>query len=729
MKQISKLISRPWFRGSLRSKIITWSFVPTAIILVAVALVSLYTYERVTEHLVLERDRELTRLSAKLLATELTAYTDPWAEQYLAIFEGVIVFDADGNIVFSEPMMKTPSWFKKLPLQYMSDSDAPVFSDVVIDRLHDEEIIVVVMPIASQGTDSTGGIAGFFHLDADRRRTDNAFYQSIEKLRRAESNCIYLVDGSGRVIYHSNTEYVGQDFSDQTVVGLLVDHLAGAYRTQNLEGEDIVASFAPVPGTSWGLVTEEGWATLTQSSQRYKHLLFALLALGIVLPTVIVTVGVRRITQPITQVIRAAQEIAGGRFGRRITAPTGDELEELARQFNRMASQLEESYANLEQKVADRTKELATLNTIAAQASHSLDLKEILNSALDQVLEAVELDSGQAFYLEEETQTLITIAHRGLSPEFIEHTARLPLDSSLAREAAEKGHPVVRNLVDSPGSEMRTDGRFPSEKNEGLHLVISVPLIAQGRMVGAINLGSRTSRTLTPEELPLLASIGQQIGVAVDNAQLYEQAQQLAVMKERSRLSRDLHDSVTQSLYGVTLYAEAAARQLILGDTDAVADHLCELRNTAQESLREMRLLIFELRSPTLKSEGLAAALQMRLEAVEEKVGLETSFTKEGDGRLSPEIEEGLYRIAQEALNNALKHAHANRVWVHLHHNHQMVTLSIIDDGVGFEPASEEQKGGFGLRSMAERAARLGGELTVQSRPNRGTCIKVEVCQ
>jgi signal transduction histidine kinase len=266
-------------------------------------------------------------------------------------------------------------------------------------------------------------------------------------------------------------------------------------------------------------------------------------------------------------------------------------------------------------------------------------------------------------------------------------------------------------------------------ETEGLQLVISIPLIAQGRMVGAINLGSRDARLITPEALALLASIGQQIGVAVDNARLYEQAQELAVIKERNRLSRDLHDSVTQSLYGVTLYAEAAARQLILGDKDAVADHLCELRRTAQESLREMRLLIFELRLPTLKSEGLAAALQMRLEAVEEKVGLETSLTAEGDGRLAPEIEEGLYRIAQEALNNALKHAHANHVTVYLHHNHQLIALKITDDGVGFDPAADQRRGGFGLRGMEERAARLGGELRVESVPGHGTSVTVEVCQ
>ena len=721
MKRISSLIRVPWFRGGLRTKIITWSFVPTAIILVAVALVSLYAYERVTEHLVLERDRELTHLSAKLLATELAAYTDPQAAQYLAIFDGLVVFDADGNVLLAEPMMEKPDWFERLPLPYKSDSKTPVFSDIVVSRPNDEELIVVIMPFAGQGRDAAWGMAGSFHLDA---KADNALYQSIERLRRRESSCIYLVDGSGRVIYHSNSEYVGQDFSEQTVVELVSDGLEGAYRTQNLEGEDIVASFASVPGTSWGLVTEESWAVLTQSSQRYKHLLFALLGLGIVLPTVIVTVGVRRITQPITQVIRAAQEIAGGRFGRRITAPTGDEMEELAKQFNRMASQLEASYAHLEQKVADRTRELATLNAISAQASHSLDLKEILNGALDQILEAVDMDTGQAFGLEEETQTLLSIAHRGLSPGFVERTASLALQSSLAGEAADKGHPIVRNVADTPES----DVQYLAE-TEGLRFVISIPLIAQGRMVGAINLGSRHVRLITPEELALLASIGQQIGVAVDNARLYEQAQELAVIKERSRLSRDLHDSVTQSLYGVTLYAEAATRQLVLGDTDTVADHLCELRRTAQESLREMRLLIFELRLPTLENEGLAAALQMRLEAVEEKVGLETSFTAKGDGRLSPEIEEGLYRIAQEALNNALKHAHANRVSVYLRHNHQLVTLKITDDGVGFDPAAEQRRPGFGLRGMEERAARLGGELRVESSPGHGTCVTAEVCQ
>jgi signal transduction histidine kinase len=212
----------------------------------------------------------------------------------------------------------------------------------------------------------------------------------------------------------------------------------------------------------------------------------------------------------------------------------------------------------------------------------------------------------------------------------------------------------------------------------------------------------------------------------VENARLYEQAQQLAVMKERNRLARDLHDSVTQALYGVTLYAEAATRRLQQGDTDLASGHLSEIRETAQESLREMRLLIFELRLPLLKQEGLIAALQARLEAVEGRVGLETALIVEGDGPLSAEVEEGLYRIAQEALNNALRHACASSVSVRLHLN-KTVTLEIEDNGVGFDPAGAQEHASFGLRGMQERAARLGGEFTVRSSPGGGTKIKVEV--
>jgi signal transduction histidine kinase len=479
-----------------------------------------------------------------------------------------------------------------------------------------------------------------------------------------------------------------------------------------------------VPGTSWGLVTEENWAALIRSSRRYGQLLLLLLTLSAVAPALVVTVGVRRIVQPIAELIRAAQEVARGNLGQRITASTGDEIEELAEQFNLMAAQLEESYAHLERKVANRTKELATLNAIAAKMSHSLDLEEILNDALDEALDVMGMERGQAFRLEEETQDLILMAHRGLPEEFVRYTARLPLGAGAAGQAARAGRPIVKKVADYSEGELRD-----LIERGGSQLVISIPLMAKGRTVGAINLGAHNPRSVAPEELSLLAAIGHQIGVAVENAQLYEQAQQLAVVKERNRLARDLHDSVTQALYGVMLYAEAAARQLSSGEVGMTSEHLREIRGTAQEALREMRLLIFELHPPMLKRDGLVAALQARLEAVEGRVGLKTEFRGGENGRLSLKVEEGLYRIAQEALNNALKHAHASSVTVCLHQDKQAVTLEITDDGTGFDPIAARERGGFGLRGMEERASRLGGKLTVQSSLGKGTRVKVEVCR
>ncbi len=204
------------------------------------------------------------------------------------------------------------------------------------------------------------------------------------------------------------------------------------------------------------------------------------------------------------------------------------------------------------------------------------------------------------------------------------------------------------------------------------------------------------------------------------------QVEELAVVEERNRLARDLHDSVTQTLYGLTLSAEAASRTLARGDAEAAAAHLGEVRETARHALGEMRLLIFELRPALLAQEGLAASLRARLDAVEGRAGLAATFAVEGGDRLPAATEAELDRIAQEALNNALKHAHACRIDVHLRQDGSTVALEIVDDGVGFDPNGAASRGGLGLRGMAERAARLGGRLTIDSLSGAGTRVKVE---
>jgi signal transduction histidine kinase len=164
-----------------------------------------------------------------------------------------------------------------------------------------------------------------------------------------------------------------------------------------------------------------------------------------------------------------------------------------------------------------------------------------------------------------------------------------------------------------------------------------------------------------------------------------------------------------------------------VGQVETAGEHLQELRSTAQQALREMRSLIYELRPPVLEKEGLVAALQARLEAVEGRAGVRTEMRVEGDFTLPRGAEEELYRIAQEALNNALKHARAQSINLLLCKDETHLLLEVADDGVGFEDAGDDKHGGLGLPGMKERAIKLGGSLEMRSSPGKGTTVRVEV--
>jgi signal transduction histidine kinase/ligand-binding sensor domain-containing protein len=382
----------------------------------------------------------------------------------------------------------------------------------------------------------------------------------------------------------------------------------------------------------------------------------------------------------------------------------------------------------LVKRVEQRTHELATLNTISEVVNRSLDLTEILNAALDKTIEVMRMDGGLAYRLEEKDSgtsdgpLLRLLAHRGVSDEYINIVKVLPLNATFIRETVKTGKPDVRLVNNHPNPQIRK-----AIEQARVRLAINVPLLVQGKLVGALTLATWEMREITQEELSLLMAISQQVGMAVVNAQLYEQAEQTAIIAERSRLGRELHDSVTQLLYSVTLYAEAAAELLSSGETETAASHLRELRDTAQEALREMRLLIFELHRPAFGEGGLASALQARLEAVERRGGMKADLQVEGIEQIPRPVQGELYNIAHEALNNVLKHAHASSVQIHLRFGVESTEMEITDDGKGFDPAAEGLGGGFGIPGMQERAKKIGGTLEFRSAPAKGTSVIVRV--
>jgi PAS domain S-box-containing protein len=375
----------------------------------------------------------------------------------------------------------------------------------------------------------------------------------------------------------------------------------------------------------------------------------------------------------------------------------------------------------LEERVADRTRELSALYDVTAVASTSLDLDTVLQRSLDRVLTVMETDLGMVHLLDEANGVLHLVGSLGGPPGNAAQGVSVPIGDGLVGWVVEQGKPVVlsdiatgpRPLLAIPDGDSRA--------------YLGVPMRARGRVLGVLSVVGEVGQQFDAENVALLDTIADQIGVALDNAKLYQQAEQLAVMKERSRLARELHDSVTQALYSVTLLAEAASRQVRAGNLERVENQLARLGEAAQQSLKEMRLLVHELRPPALEKEGLVGALQQRLDAVEGRSGVETRLRVEGTLKLAASAEEELYRIAQEALNNALKHAAATLVMIHIRSDDQSVELEVADNGVGFNPEAVRDRGGVGLISMRERAERLDGSLTIFSASGEGTQVRISV--
>lgn len=380
------------------------------------------------------------------------------------------------------------------------------------------------------------------------------------------------------------------------------------------------------------------------------------------------------------------------------------------------------TYQGLERRGADRVRKLAALYDVLQAVGESLELQAMLAHSLERVLAAVRATVGAIYLLEEsEEGGLQLMAYQGLSAEMAARLRRIPADSGLAGGVVQWQKPVVV-------PDIKRDPRTrPVIRDTDFQAYAGVTIRAGGDLLGVLSIFREGKRPFREEDVRLLDAVADQIGVAIENARLRQQAEQLAVVEERARLARELHDSVTQSLYSLSLFAAAAGRLARSDDARLLQDTLSQLSSTAQQALKEMRLLVYGLRPLALQQGGLVPALRQRLEAVERRAGIDATLVCDESIALSPLVEEELFHIAQEALNNALKHAEASVVTVSLQRDGDCLLLEVADNGRGFDISAVEDSGGLGLISMRQRSQRLGGELTTSSAPGAGTTVKVSV--
>lgn len=381
-----------------------------------------------------------------------------------------------------------------------------------------------------------------------------------------------------------------------------------------------------------------------------------------------------------------------------------------------------EAEEELEQRVADRTHELSTLLDVSRTITSTLELHPVLEVILDQLNAVAESDGASILALRD--NDFVVLARRApgtdgeIFPDRYAVTAHGPI-----WELLRTGEPAIINDIyaDEPLAES-----YRNVVGDYMHAGLSyerscmlVPMLLKDRVVGLVSLSSSRTSCYSDHHAALTLAIAQQAAVAIENARLYEEAQNAAVLAERQRLSRELHDSVSQALYSIALGGKTA--HALLAPDSRAREPLEFVLAQAERGLAEMRALIFELRPQALEQEGLVGGLRKLSEALKARVAVSvgTDLCAEPDVPLP--VKEALYRIAQEAMHNIVKHAQARRVRICLQVD-DWIVMEIRDDGRGFDP-SMDFPGHIGLHSMLERASYLGGQLSLDSAPGAGTAV------
>lgn len=374
-----------------------------------------------------------------------------------------------------------------------------------------------------------------------------------------------------------------------------------------------------------------------------------------------------------------------------------------------------------EKDIRRRLAESEGIQRIAKGLLLKIGLDEVLEIVCTEAMQLTNAKGSAVLLLDDEGWLRLT--HRAGLPIYT--LDRLPVEGSLAGQAIQTRSPVWANRQKGESTE-GIDQWQGYPWTPGLISMLSVPLQVETQTIGVLNILDKPGE-ITQEDMRIIDLFADQAAIIIEHVRLQHQAEQFAVLEERQHLARELHDSVTQALYSVTLYADAGLLAFSRKQWGALERNLNEVRTMAREAMYDMRLLVFELRPLELEKEGLSSALRARLAAVESRTGLKTEVLAEGERRLQPGVEELIYRIAQESLNNVVKHAKASHVQIRLKYDEDVVRLEVIDDGLGFDPENARQRGGVGLQGIQERVQKSRGHLEIESAPGKGTRLTVTI--
>jgi len=398
--------------------------------------------------------------------------------------------------------------------------------------------------------------------------------------------------------------------------------------------------------------------------------------------------------------------------------------------LNRANSSSRKTPRKSKTSTSDRNRELAILNAIAAELNGAADVQAALTKTLALVADLLRLRTGWVWLLDPDTNQFYNAASHNLPP-YLRKPVRMAgswcvcTESFRSRKLAPKNIDVIECSRLAPAVKSKS-----VRLTGGLRYHASIPLYSGEKPLGIMNLTGPSWRKLTGDELRLLSTIGYQVGVTIERARLAEESAELAREEERTRVAREIHDTLVQSLTAISLQLDAALKRIDDGRAGApqtaLRERIVNARDIARGGLDEARRSVLELRGAPPAGKSLVAALRALARGFTSQTGVRVRVRVRSSGRrqLSARAEAELYRIAQEALTNVGKHASVGEAQIEVRMGMRTIALRIRDRGRGFSRAASK---GHGLTGMRERAQLLNGTLSIDSAPGRGTTVTATV--
>lgn len=436
------------------------------------------------------------------------------------------------------------------------------------------------------------------------------------------------------------------------------------------------------------------------------------------------------VIRPVDHLHQGIVRMAEGDLAARLPIETEDEFGTLARGFNDMAVNLQTVYATLEDRVeaktrslAEKNRELETLYAITAFLSEPSNALDMCNGFMERIKAAIGADAASVRLHSTDKTELLLLTHSGLSDEFVAAESVINCGECVCGEALTRAVPIaVDTRQPPPGMSLRNCVR------EGFHTVTAIAVTHNRTNLGAFNLYFTQRREFSDQDMLLLETLGQHLGIALETLRLQSREKELAISEERNLLAQELHDSIAQGLAYLNIQAQLLEQALDKNDIQDARKTTLSMRAGIQESYDDVRELLVHFRTRMDQSD-LDTAILIALERFEQQTGIKTEFDRSGYAiALSPEDNIQVLHIVQEALSNIRKHADATMASVTIERNRNSLTVIIADDGKGFQMQGKGESCDtrhVGLLIMKERAERVGATCTIQSSPGSGTKVSL----